>query len=388
MLVALSTAWGQTRGTPSPAELGGLEGQALKALRAGDFRTAIAAYQKLVRAAPQVAQFRANLCVADYSARRYPQAAVACREALKLDPGLKAPQDFLALSLAEGGDCKEALPALVKAFDATREAPMKRQLGLDGVTCAMSLGDTGHATELLNTLVETFPNDPDILYTASHVYSDLSTLLSERLLRVAPGSSRAHEFNAEVLEFQGKMQDAAAEYRKVLAIDPSAPNVHYRLGRLLLRMGDDNQTLQQAREQFEDELRVNPDNAAAEYELGQMAWRARDWNRAVEHLRRAAQDEPRSPSILVALGRAWVSAGQAQAAMAPLLTAVRLAPNDATAHYELAIALLHLGRKQQADRQMALYRRIQKAAEAGKTAIRQGIQGGGPEAPKGKPFAP
>ncbi len=394
-LVAFSTALGQqgsanrpatsANQAPSKAELSALEGQGLKAMRAGDFATAVAAYEELVRSAPSVAPFRADLCVADFSAGRYRQAAAACREALKLDPGMKAPRDFLALSLAKGGQCAGALPALVNAFDAARAAPMKRQLGLEGVNCAMRGGDFSRASELMNGLIEAFPNDPEILYTASHVYSDLSTRFSQRLLRVAPGSYQTHEFNAEVLEIQGKLPDAAAEYRKVLTLNPSAPDVHYRLGRLLLRMGNDHATLQRARQEFKEELRVNPGNAAAEYELGEMAWRARDWTRAVKRLRRAAGLQPRSPLILTALGRALVSAGQAPAAVEPLEAAARLAPNNATAHYELGIALLHVGRQQEADQQMALYAKIQQASQAKKAAIRQGIQGGGPEAPNGKP---
>ncbi len=389
MLWALSGALGQqTKPASAPmsrAAMEQLQTRASEAMQAGQFAVAIAAYQKLVQAQPHVAPLRANLCVAQYSAHQFHSAAASCREAIRLAPSLKAPHEFLVLSLAEGGDCQAALPILTSLFPAVRQLPMKRQMGLDGVSCAMNLGKMGQATALMNSLVGTFPNDPNILYAAAHLYSDLSTHFSERLLRVAPGSARAHDFNAEVLEFQGKLQDAAAEYRKALRLDPSLPNVHYRLGKLLLRMATDNQTLAQARRQFEDELRVNPQNAEAEYQLGEMAWRARNWNRAVQYLRQAAALEPQSPLILTALGRALVSDGKSREAISPLATAARLAPNDPTVHYELGIALLHVGHRRQADQQMAVYARLQRAAQARKALIRNGIQGASGRVSDAKP---
>ncbi len=369
----------------SNADLQALETQAGKAMRAGDFVAAAAAFEKLARADPRVAQFRSNLCVARYSAKQFPQAAAACRKALALDPSLEAPRYFLALSLAESGQCSQALPRLVPLFHSARQSPMKRQLGLDGVNCASATGHIGQETALTDELIRAFPDDPEVLYVASHVYSDLAASTSERLLAVAPGSFQAHEFNAEALEVEGKLSDAEAEYRKALEIDPSAPNIHYRLGKLLLLTSSGDAGYQAAKVQFEKELRVNPSSAAADYQLGLMAWRARDWNGAIKRLRRAAQLDPDSSRILVALGKAYLSAGQAASALHPLEAAVRASPSDATAHYELGMVFLHLGRKQEADRELALYRRFFKAEQAKKMKVRRGFQGEPHQAPADKP---
>src|SRR5207249_234228 len=94
-------------------------------------------------------------------------------------------------------------------------SPMKRTIGTDAIRCSLFLDQGGDAVDLLHSLNRDFPNDPDLLYLSSHVYSDLSTRASQQLLNTAPESYQAHQLNAEVLELQGKNSEAADEYRRV-----------------------------------------------------------------------------------------------------------------------------------------------------------------------------
>lgn len=380
----LGFAAGQNRAKPSPAngaagpqngrEFQPLAEKAFQELRRDDYAAAISDYETLTAADPKVPEFHANLCVAYYSIRRFAEASRACRQALTVNPKLESPKYFLPLSLAEGGECPQAIPLLNSAFAAAKDPAMKRQLGVEGANCSMQIGDADHATRFVLGLARDFPSDPDVLYLGSRVYSALSTGFSQRLLQVAPGSYQAHQFNAEVLEYQGKNQDAMDEYRKVLALNPNLLGIHDRLGKLLLASGSDDATLKAARQQFDDELHLDPENVDAEYQLGQMDWKARQYDSAVGHFRRAAQIEPHSADILVALGQALVSAGQIKEALEPLETAVKLAPDYSTAHYQLAFVLRHLGRNEEAGKELALYDELHKKDLAAGAAIRQGMQ--------------
>jgi Flp pilus assembly protein TadD len=80
-----------------------LASAAQQALRQGDYPAAIRGFEALVKMAPRVAGFRANLVMAYYSAHAFPDAARAFEEALKLEPRLLNPHYFLGLSLSKGG---------------------------------------------------------------------------------------------------------------------------------------------------------------------------------------------------------------------------------------------------------------------------------------------
>src|SRR5262249_61219722 len=100
---------------------------------------------------------------------------------------------------------------------------------------------------------------------------------------------QVHELNAEALEIQGKWDEAAAEYRRILEIDPFLPGIHARLGRALIsRPQPSPEIVEQAKKQFEEELEIDPKNASAEYVLGELAKNADDLSAAIHHYSRAA----------------------------------------------------------------------------------------------------
>jgi len=171
------------------------------------------------------------------------------------------------------------------------EPQLKRLLGTDAVRCNMALNRPDKAVDFIRLLGYDALDDPEVLCLSSHVYSELSTRASQRLLMTAPGYPQAHQLNTEVLEMQEKPNKAAEEFRKVLSLNPKLPGIHYRLGRLLLAGPHGPTTLADARREFEEELKTDPDNAAAEYELGEMAREARLWGQAVEHFERAVRLE-------------------------------------------------------------------------------------------------
>jgi tetratricopeptide (TPR) repeat protein len=348
---------------------------ALSAMRSGDYAGAAAGFEKLTQMAPRVAEFHANLGMAYYSAGRPRDAIAPCRRALALKPSLTSARYFLGLSLAEAGECKEALPYLESDSSRVADPSLKRVMGLDAARCAMALDQPGKAVEFVSGLERDFPNDPEVLYLGAHVYSDLSTRASERLLHAAPESYQAHRMNAEVLEMEGKVEDAIAEYRKVLSLNPRLPGIHFEIGRLLLSAGPDPGKLDAARGEFEEELRLDPADAASEYELGEMARQARSWEEAIRHFQRASRLQPDFSAALIGLGKSLVSAGRAQEAIAPLETAVKLAPDDPVAHYQLSFAYRRVGREEEASRELASYRQTHDNQLRAMQKIRAGMLG-------------
>jgi tetratricopeptide (TPR) repeat protein len=270
-----------------------------------------------------------------------------------------APQ---SLSLAEQGKCKEALLALRKGPPQPGNKEARMQAGVKIVECALGRLQTDTALEAIQLLNREFPHEPDVLYITTHAYSDLSTRASLELARTAPESYQAHELNAETLEMQGKWDEAASEYSMILKQQPELPGIHYRLGRIILSRPATATTAQDARKEFEAELKIDPKNAGAEYVLGELSRQTQQWDDAIEHFGRAAKLDANFADAFVGLGFSLNSVGRYAEAIPVLEIGVRLQPANPTAHYQLTLAYGKTGRKQDAEREMALFQQTSEQA--------------------------
>ena len=230
---------------------------------------------------------------------------------------------------------------------------MKR-LGEDGIRCAMSLNDTDAAEDFVRALKKQFPRDPEVLYLAVHVFSELSLRASKDLSVIAPASYQARELNAEALEADGKPEAAIGEYRHVLKTEPNLRGIHYRIGRLLLSGPNKEAAKDEARREFEEELKIDPSSAAAEYVLGELARQDQQTSPAIEHFERATKLDTGFTDAFIGLGRSLIEANRVTDAIAPLQAAVKLQPENPAAHLYLATAYQRAGRTEDAAREFAL----------------------------------
>jgi len=292
------------------------------------------------------------------------QAQVAKKPAAAVDSSVVAER---GAKLAETGHCAEAMPLLKKSFPQTSDKDLKLKIGFDAVRCAMTLNQADLAVDFLRLLNRVFPHAPEVLYLTVHIYSDLSLRASQELADVAPSSSEARQLNAESLEVQGKWDEAAAEYRRILEHNPHAIGIHFRLGRLLLSKPDPDASMtDQAKEEFQQELEIDPTNAGAEYVLGELARQAQHIPEAIEHFTRATKLDASFGDAFLGLGMALVFNKQYSDAILPLETAVKLQPANPAGHYQLAIAYGQTGRKEDAKREAALQRETADRIEAEK----------------------
>jgi len=270
-----------------------------------------------------------------------------------------------AISLAESGHCSEALPLLKRAIRQTTDHDLKKRIGLDGLHCAMTRDVPYESLEFLAALTRDFPHDPDVLYAATHAFSDLSMKTSQDLARDAPFSFQVHELNAEALEIQGRWPEAAAEYQKILDINPMLPGVHARLGRAYLSKPQPSaDDAAKAKKAFEEEIEIDPRNAGAEYVLGQLAADSGDSSGGIQHFSKATKLDSNFSEAFLGLGTSLNSAKRFTDAVAPLETYEKMAPDSPTGHYQLAVAYAGAGRKADANREAQMQRQASEALEA------------------------
>jgi len=282
-------------------------------------------------------------------------ASAAAQTPAKSSSAEASPGIQKALALAQSGHCPEALPGLRKSAGLASDKDLKRKAGLAAVRCALALNQMDAALNALAWLNRDFPSDPEVLYVTTHAFSDLSTRAALQLANGAPNSLEAHELDAEALESQGKWDDAAAEYREILKGRPDLPGIHYRIGRIILSRPPTASTNDEARAEFQAELKNDPNNAGAEYILGELARQSEQWDDAIQHFSRASSLDAHFANAFLGLGFCLNSAGRFAEAMPPLETEVKLQPDNPTGHYQLALAYGKTGRKQDAEREMALF---------------------------------
>lgn len=265
------------------------------------------------------------------------------------------------INLAETGRCKQALPLLKHDLSRTSSRAMRYQGQMAMVRCAMAVDDERTAVDTLLTMEQELPDDPEVLYIATHFFSELGMRSAQRLHQRAPDSYQEERLQAETLQSQGKNEEAAAIYRKVLEKNPKVPGIHYQLGQIDLAEAGASGSTDAAKQEFEKEAEIDPSNASAEFVLGEFDRRSGEFTEAVRHFTRATKLDTGFSEAYLALGMSLAASGKFAEAKAPLETYVKMEPDDPAGHYQLAVAYARTGNKGGAAREMALRAKTTRA---------------------------
>jgi tetratricopeptide (TPR) repeat protein len=270
-----------------------------------------------------------------------------------------------AATLAESGRCTEALPLLTKSAAHITDKELQKRVGLDGVRCATTLQQQEPLQDFLRMLSRQFPHDPEVLYVLTHAYSDLATRAASELAVTAPSSIPALEMDADAAEQQGKWDQAEKDYRKILEQNPRYPAIHFRLARLILsKPNPPSDFAEQAKKELQQELEIDPANAGAEYVLGELARQAQELPAAEQHFAKATELDANFADAYLGLGMTLLAEKKYPEAVAPLEKAVKLQPANPAGHYSLATAYARTGRKDDAERELALQQKTSGPAGA------------------------
>jgi tetratricopeptide (TPR) repeat protein len=309
---------------------------------------------------------------------RYSAALAKLRQAAANSPVDVTAQVFLALTEAAQNNCQAALPALSKYVE-TSDSSLARLDGLAAAKCEESTGNTLKAFQILEKLQTRFPKDADIIYTVAKfhmkAFNDATLAMFER----TPSSYRVHQLSAEIFEVQGRYDEAEEEYRKAIALNPAATDLHYRLGRAILMRSHGLEALEKARGEFLAEAEVSPEDAATEFQLGQIAQVQGKTGQAMTYFRDALKFSPDFAEALVALGKLQQQAKRYDQAIPLLRRAVALQPANEAAHYALMLSYRDSGQSDKAREEKAELDRLQKPPEGEFTDFLKKLGGKTPE---------
>jgi tetratricopeptide (TPR) repeat protein len=176
-----------------------------------------------------------------------------------------------------------------------------------------------------------------------------SITLWEHAARVTPESYIAHENLGQALRERGRLDEAAASYRRALNYAPgNSPHylavIHNSLGIVATRQGNTEVALHH----FREAVRFNENFAEPRNNLANALAGAGRPAEALEHYRAAVRLEPELTEPRVGLGSALLTLGQTEEAVTQYQEALRIDAMLAQAHNGLGAALARQGRTDEA----------------------------------------
>jgi Flp pilus assembly protein TadD len=138
---------------------------------------------------------------------------------------------------------------------------------------------------------------------------------------------------------EGRLEEAAAQYREALRIYPAYPDAHNNLGDTLFQQG----RTEEATAQYLEALRIIPFNAVVHNNLGNALFQLGRTKEATAQYREALRINPAYANAHNNLGNALLQQGRTEEATAQYREALKINPAYANAHNNLGNALLQGG---------------------------------------------
>jgi tetratricopeptide (TPR) repeat protein len=351
-------------GAPGESEKLAAAGQ--QAMQSGNFDEARTDFERLVKLNPGVAEIHATLAVIDFKLRQYDEAVREIHTAQKLKPGLTKLDSLLGLSEAEMDRFGDALPHLEKGFKQTEDPEVRRMCGLQLLRAYTGLSRDADAVATALALNKAFPDDPEILYHTGRIYGNYAYIVMEKLHDNAPNSIWMLQAQGEANEAQKSYEAAIVAFNHVLQLDPTRPNIHYRLGRVYLARFRDAEKNPADRDaalrEFAAELEVDPSNANAGYEIAVIQAEMGNLAEAFTRYQKLVERFPDFEEALVGFGGVCLELQKADQAAPALERATHLNPNDEIAWYRLSQADRALGNRDGQKKAIDEFQKLHNAA--------------------------
>jgi tetratricopeptide (TPR) repeat protein len=303
---------------------------------------------------PTNVEARGNLGVLLYFRGDYAAAIPELRTAAKAQPDLWKIQALLGMAENQVGDRQASRDDLETAFPHLAEEKIQEDAGGVLLSIYSNAGDLDRAANLLSTLLSARPTDPSLLYLSYRIHSDLANRAILTIAIANPESAELYQAMARELAKQGKTDDAIADYREALRINPRLPGAHTGLGDLFYHSLDEKLKAEAVGE-FQAALDANPSDEKAELAIGVLAAQRGDLKTAYADESRAIEMEPNDTDACTELAKVLIQMDQKDEARKLLEHAVQIDPSNYVAHFRLSTLYRQQGKTDEAKHQVELY---------------------------------
>jgi tetratricopeptide (TPR) repeat protein len=201
---------------------------------AGKPDEAIPIYLELARAAPNDAAILVNLCIAEFKARRFRDAAGHAEAALKLQPDSLAADLFLGASYTQLGEHARAVQPLEKVIAAQ---PNDRNARMMLAEAFLALDRFDESALQFRRASELAPENPGVWYGLGRALDALAGRAFQQLEIAGANTAYWHALAAETYLKQRRYGSAFDFYRRALATPSTLRGIHASLAAIYRRTG-------------------------------------------------------------------------------------------------------------------------------------------------------
>ena len=321
------------------------------ALQKGKLDQAEQDFRQVLQLDPQSGAAYTNLGVVYMRRKQWTKAISALEKAERLRPQVAGVRLNIGLAYFHQNEFLKAIPAFESVVREQPDALQPRYLlGL----CYFFADRWADAAAMLEPLWPQASNQFPYLYVLSNAAhragrTDLDNRATEQLLKVGNDSPEYHLFVGKYHLNRQEFDQAIAQFEAAAKANPRLPFVHFNLG--LAYLG--KQDYSKSRDEFLKDIAVEPDLALNYEQLGDVYWQMQDDSEAEKNYREALRRAPRLTSSRLGLARIFQRQQKYSAALAQADAALKVDPARTDAHYIRGQVLLHLGRKQEAKKELA-----------------------------------
>lgn len=337
---------------------------------------AIPELEKVVAVDPNNVQAQANLGVLLYFSAQFQDAEPHLRAGLALDPRQTKLQMLLGSCEHRSGNLEQARTDLTAAFTNLQDPKVRKQAGLEIVEVDTALNDLSAATSVTNQLKTAFPSDPEVLFAAYRVYTDLANEALLDLSVAAPDSAQVHQAMAHELIRQRDRDGAIANMRTALKLNPTLPGGHFELGEMLSSSLKPEEKAQ-AEQEYKLAVEQQPNDPAALTRLGDVVASKDDHTGAMQLYKQALTAQPDFPDAKVGLAYQLTETGHPDEALPLLQQVIKADPTNVLAHYRLSAVYRRLRRPEDSKREVTEYERLKSLKEKLRT-VYEGMRASAP----------
>jgi tetratricopeptide (TPR) repeat protein len=311
---------------------------------------------------PSNLEVRANLGVLLFFQGHYDQALPLLQAVVAAKPDLWKIQSLLGIAERKTGNDHQGRIDLETAFPHIEETKLKVDVGLQLIESYTATGELDKASTLIAQLLALKPTDPELLYAAYNIHSNM---MAEDLLSLslaAPDSAQLHQAIAHELQRTHDLAGTIRNLRQALALDPNLPGIHFELAEAL-HASDDQRLHAEAIEQYKLAVQTNPTDPKAATRLGDIEVEMGDLDAGQKNYEQALKLQPNSPDAKIGMANVLTERGD-PAAAAPLLEQVIAAdPSNYLAHFRLSTVYRKLHRPDDVKRELEAYTRYKDMHE-------------------------
>jgi tetratricopeptide (TPR) repeat protein len=344
----------QQKVSPTDPKASFQAGQA--ALQKGDLEAAEKAFQQVLSIDENSGAAYANLGVIAMRRKNWGEALKNLKKAERLLPKVAGIRLNIGLVEFRRGNYELAIPPLKSVVkDEPKDTQARYLLGL----CQVFIEDYAAAVETLEPLWVSMSKDVMYLY-ALDMAADKSgnKALDEKAMKqmvsVGEDTAEFHLIMAKAHLQHHEHDEALQELKKVEAINPSLPFLHFNLGFAYLGNGD----LEKSESEFLKDIAIDPDLPDNYYQLGVVYSQTQRPRDAEMAFRKALERDPHRPGAWFGLAKIYSEEGRNEEALKALDEALKAVPNSEKVHFVRGQVLQRLGRKDEANSEFEISKKL------------------------------